>query len=113
MVVSFPVMDPVRQRQTPVTTPFQVRHVRKTRAIPTQLLLLVALSLLVVPVAAQTDYTCGLWEPISAVAATLLVGGYHAVTICGTFTGPSMGISSVLWLVMRNDEAIEPRSSWV
>jgi hypothetical protein len=42
----------------------------------------------------------------------LLIGGV-AVTVSSNIIGPLMGISSVLWLMMRNDAAIDPRVSWM
>lgn len=41
-----------------------------------------------------------------------LIGGL-AVTFTSNMLGPLMGISSVLWLMMRNDPAIDPRLSWM
>lgn len=98
---------------TLVATPSSMRLTCGTRAVLKWLLFMLAFCLLVTPVAAQPDYTCGYREPISAVVALLLLAGHHAVIISGTLTGPAMGISSVLWLVMRNDAAIEPRWSWM
>lgn len=69
--------------------------------------------LLATPVAAQPDLTCGCREPIVAFVAALILAGHHVVAFSELLIGPSMGISSVLWLVMRNDAAIEPKWSWM
>lgn len=34
-------------------------------------------------------------------------------TISRSLIGPLMGISSMLWLMMRNDSAIDPRMAWM
>lgn len=69
--------------------------------------------LLAAPVAAQPDLVCGCSEPIIALVAATILVGKHVGTFSGMLIGPSMGISSVLWLVMRNDAAIEPKWSWL
>lgn len=42
----------------------------------------------------------------------LLIGGV-AFTVSSNLLGPLMGISSMLWLMMRNDSAIDPRLAWM
>ncbi|KAF1961258.1 hypothetical protein CC80DRAFT_488579 [Byssothecium circinans] len=42
----------------------------------------------------------------------LLIGGI-AFTVSSNILGPLMGITSILWLMMRNDSAIDPRVSWM
>lgn len=39
--------------------------------------------------------------------------GAVAFTFSSTLLGPLMGISSMLWLMMRNDSAIDPRLAWM
>lgn len=41
-----------------------------------------------------------------------LIGGY-LVTFSSNTLGPLMGITSVLWLMMRNDLAISPKIAWM
>ena len=41
------------------------------------------------------------------------VFGGMAATVSGNLLGPLMGISSILWLMMRNDSAINPRLAWM
>lgn len=98
-------------QQAPITSPRPMRLPRGT--LPNWLLLSLILFSLATPAAAQTDYTCGCEIPVSAAVATLLLAGHYVVAVTNTLTGPSMGILSVLWLVMRNDAAIEPKSSWM
>jgi hypothetical protein len=54
---------------------------------------------------------CG--EPIVAFVTALVLTSYNLIAFSGTLIGPCMGISSVLWLVMRNDAAIDPKWSWM
>lgn len=77
------------------------------------LLCLLFLCLIATPVMAQPDHTSDGHEPIIAIATILILAGHQFVAFSGTLIGPSMGISSVLWLVMRNDAAIEPEWSWM
>ena len=73
-----------------------------------------AFCLLATPVAAQPDWDLsGCYEPIIAFLTALILTFYNLVALSGTLIGPCMGISSVLWLVMRNDAAIEPKWSWM
>lgn len=81
--------------------------------VPSWLLFSLILFILATPAAAQTDYTCGCKIPVSAAVAALLLAGHYVVAVSGALIGPLMGISSVLWLVMRNDAAIAPKSSWM
>lgn len=80
---------------------------------PKWLLFVLIIYFLATPAAAQPDTTCGCSEPIIAVMAAMVFASQHAVAFSGTLIGPFMGTSSVLWLVMRNDAAIEPKWSWM
>ncbi|KAH6642348.1 hypothetical protein C7974DRAFT_99812 [Boeremia exigua] len=71
------------------------------------------LCLMATPVAAQPDHTHDWREPIAAFVLAVILAGHHIIAFTETLIGPSMGISSVLWLVMRNDVAIEPKWSWM
>ncbi|KAH7392947.1 hypothetical protein BKA66DRAFT_316727 [Pyrenochaeta sp. MPI-SDFR-AT-0127] len=51
--------------------------------------------------------------PIGICLTFLVLIGHYAVAFSGTLVGPSMGITSVLWLMMRNDAAITPKASWM
>jgi hypothetical protein len=45
--------------------------------------------------------------------AIFLFIGWNAVVLSRSALGPLVGITSVLWLMMRNDSAISPRISWM
>jgi hypothetical protein len=87
----------------------------ESRAImPKWFLCFVAFSVLATPVAAQPDrdpYGC--YEPIITCLTAVILALYNLIALSGTLIGPCMGVSSVLWLVMRNDAAIEPKWSWM
>jgi hypothetical protein len=76
---------------------------------PITLLLLLAFFTLVSPVAAHFEAHADDHGP--PIAALLLAGQYVAV-MSGTLIGPAMGASSILWLMMRNDPAIDPKPTW-
>jgi hypothetical protein len=42
----------------------------------------------------------------------VFIGGL-AVAVSSNIVGPLMGISSVLWLMMRNDPAVDPKIAWM
>lgn len=46
-------------------------------------------------------------------SGVLLIFGGYVTGAARSLLGPLMGISSVLWFVMRNDAAIHPRLSWM
>lgn len=87
----------------------------KPRAImPKWFLCFLAFCLLASPVAARPDRDLnGCYEPITAFLTALFLTMYNLIAFSGTLIGPCMGVSSVLWLVMRNDAAIEPKWSWM
>lgn len=72
-----------------------------------------ALCLLASPVTARPDTMYGYSGPITTAAEATIHVGQHIFNLSRTLIGPSMGISSVLWLVMRNDAAVEPKWSWM
>jgi hypothetical protein len=55
----------------------------------------------------------GYWTPIAYCLNILLLIGHQSVNSATTLVAPSMGITSVLWLMMRNDVAISPKASWM
>jgi hypothetical protein len=78
-----------------------------------------------IPHAAALDYEYALGpirpQPLSSqgqarqgffMQCCLLIGGV-AFTISNSVLGPLMGISSMMWLMMRNDSAIDPRLAWM
>jgi hypothetical protein len=100
-------------------------HPRKTHAqVPMRLAFaMLVLSALVTP-AGALDEPCALAHapsaqphstrlPIGFFVTFLLFIGQYAVAFSGTLVGPLMGITSVLWLMMRNDAAIDPSASWM
>lgn len=99
-------------------------HSHKTRAeLPMRLLLGLAFYALVVPVAAvdepyalshaSADHHRSHRIPIGLPFALIVLIGHYVVAFSGTLVGPLMGITSVLWLMMRNDAAINPKASWM
>ena len=87
----------------------------KPRAtMPKGLLCFLVFCLLATSVAAQHDQDLSsFYEPIIAFLTALIITLYNLIVLSGTLIGPCMGVSSVLWLVMRNDAAIEPKWSWM
>jgi hypothetical protein len=53
------------------------------------------------------------WTHIGLCITILLVIGQSFVAFSGKLLEPSMGITSILWLMMRNDAAISPKLSWM
>lgn len=87
-------------------------HARKTRAnVPQRLSVVLAVLFLATPVAALPELPAG-HELLGAFAAVVLACQCILI-VSSALIGPLMGISSVLWLVMRNDAAIEPKWSWM
>jgi hypothetical protein len=84
--------------------------------------LLVAL-MCCIPVAAMDDnpYALSSYQhqaahsqpPIGTLLHLCVFIGGLAVAVSSNIVGPLMGISSVLWLMMRNDPAVDPRISWM
>ncbi|UPX18577.1 uncharacterized protein EKO05_0008871 [Ascochyta rabiei] len=84
-----------------------------TRApLPAWLSFALAVLFLATPVTALPDADARGVDYYAVVTAILLATHYIA-TMTGSLIGPSMGITSVLWLVMRNDAAVEAKLSWM
>lgn len=49
----------------------------------------------------------------AATGASTVRSRSHIGRITKTYLGPIMGITSVLWLIMRNDPAVKPELSWM
>lgn len=49
----------------------------------------------------------------SQLLALLILLGQFGAAASGALVGPLMGTTSVLWLIMRNDAAIDPKLSWM
>jgi hypothetical protein len=50
---------------------------------------------------------------IGVCSGVLYLTGYLVVALSTAISGPSMGITRMLWLVMRNDAAISPKVPWI
>jgi hypothetical protein len=99
-------------------------HPRKTRArISMRLVAAFIILALVTPAAALDEpyalSSASAGQPhnsrlrIGFFFTILLLVGQYAVAFSGTLVGPLMGITSILWLMMRNDAAISPKASWM
>lgn len=55
----------------------------------------------------------GLHVPIGAVIGSSIVIGRHTLAFFKVPLGPLMVSTSVVWLMMRNDAAINPKTSWM
>jgi hypothetical protein len=53
------------------------------------------------------------WTHIGLCVTLLLFIGQSFIALFGTLLEPSMGITSILWLMMRNDAAISPKMAWL
>lgn len=103
--------------------PIVRRKARASPPVPIILVLLCALSSLFTPVVAldeslplshaTTTQRGGYRVPIGFSFTLLILIGHYAIAFSGTLVGPLMGITSVLWLMMRNDAAIDPKASWM
>lgn len=100
--------------------------VRKTRAqFPIQLLALLVLLILAAPAAAAENdlyasfrtngngHTRGHSLGINQLLALAVLLGHYGVVASGALVGPLMGTTGVLWLIMRNDVAVDPKLSWM
>lgn len=87
-------------------------HARARVYISRWLVLVLAVLILATPVTALPDAHVD-FEQSNAFIVALLFASRYIFTVASTLIGPSMGITSVLWLVMRNDAAIQPRWSWM
>ena len=98
--------------------------VRKHRARNLSVLVMVVLlSVLVMPAnaldepyalsTATASHHYGSRLPIGYFITVFLLIGQAVAAFSTTLVGPAMGITSVLWLIMRNDNAISPKASWM
>jgi hypothetical protein len=53
------------------------------------------------------------WAPVGFCLTILFLIGHHFIALSGSLVCPLMGITSILWLMMRNDAAISPKLSWM
>ena len=99
-------------RQMPPTTQYYARG--PCAQLPKWLVFILAVLFLAAPAAAlPNDHYAQGSGASNAVATSMLLAGHRVVSASVTLVGPLMGISSVLWFVMRNDAAIKPKSSWM
>lgn len=68
---------------------------------------------------ALQPYPANMIAPDPGHRASIGLVGTYALVVAGLLTttaasllGPLMGVSSVLWFIMRNDAAIKPSASW-
>ena len=112
-----------RVRLPAAVTPKSNHFARRRVHVPTWLILVCAFVALTTPAAALdephalTTATAGHRHdsrlPIGFFITLLLFIGQAVAAFSTTLVGPAMGITSVLWLMMRNDNAISPKASWV
>jgi hypothetical protein len=50
--------------------------------------------------------------PLATMGTIAFVAVGYMVTMASQLLGPLMGVTSVLWFVMRNDAAVQPSFSW-
>jgi len=112
-----------RVRLAVAVTPQSNNHARRRVHVPMWLVLVCAFVALITPAAAldepyalatataghRHDYRL----PIGFFITLLLLIGQAVAAFSTTLVGPAMGITSVLWLMMRNDNAISPKASWM
>jgi hypothetical protein len=65
------------------------------------------------PVYATITQHTDIPNPASFYLAVLFHFGCQSFALSGALAGPLMGITSILWLVKRNDTAINPKLSWM
>ncbi|KAF2826156.1 hypothetical protein CC86DRAFT_406450 [Ophiobolus disseminans] len=104
---------------------FEIKAVEVPNATLTRLLHFVPLVALLDPVMAQDELALQLYSRADILVSDLdprlpvNLAGTYMLVIAGLVTtaqdllGPLMGVSSVLWFIMRNDAAIEPSIAWV
>jgi hypothetical protein len=111
-----------RVRLFVAVTPQSWDYSHKRVHVPMWLILALSLVVLITPAAAFDEphglstATAGQHHsprlPIGYFIALLLMIGQTVAAFSSTLVGPAMGVTSVLWLMMRNDDAISPRASW-
>ena len=50
--------------------------------------------------------------PLATMGTMAFVAVGYLMTMAGQMLGPLMGVTSVLWFIMRNDAAVQPSFSW-
>jgi hypothetical protein len=109
--VLWPISDPASRRCA-------------TRALASDWLVFAfALSLMVIPATALDEprpphqIAYGQYHAPEALVglctAAIVLFADRIIAYSSLLIGPSMGVTSVLWLMMRNDGAISPGSSWM
>lgn len=109
--------------QPPAVAPCEHGRARSVLMLHRWLLLGFMFSMLFVPVAtldvssalsqATQDGYYGCHNLIGPALTLLLVIGHMFFIFSSNFVGPLMGMTGVLWLMMRNDTAINPKLSWM
>lgn len=51
--------------------------------------------------------------PLASIGTMAYFAVGYMVTMASQMLGPLMGVTSVLWFIMRNDAAVQPSFSWV
>jgi len=116
--------DCKRRVRLPVAVaPQSNNHARRRVHVPMWLILVCAFVVLITPAAALDEphamitATAGHRHdsrlPIGSFINLFLFIGQAVAAFSTTLVGPAMGITSVLWLMMRNDNAISPKASWM
>lgn len=92
---------------------------------PMRLLVLLVFLILVAPAAAAENglyasfrtnnngHTHGHILGVNQWLGLVILLSQYGVAASGAVVGPLMGTTSVLWLIMRNDAAIDPKLSWM
>lgn len=112
--------------RTPARAPIKFRgRLCETRArLPIWLLVMLVVLALASPVAAAdedvyasfripTNHRHSCRHLIGPILVLLTFLGQYVLVFSGTLVGPLMGMTSMLWLIMRNDVAIDPKVSWM
>ncbi|KAF2826157.1 hypothetical protein CC86DRAFT_417176 [Ophiobolus disseminans] len=112
--------------RTPARAPIESKcYSHETRArISMRLLAVLVLFALVVPTSAAdndlyasfrnpTNHSGICWTIIGPIVALPVLLGHYVVAYYGRAVAPSMGFSSVLWLLLRNDPAVDPKGIWL
>jgi hypothetical protein len=102
---------------------FGNNHTHKRARVPIRLILALVFVAIIVPAAALDEpHTLAptaagqhyrYYVPIGFFVTLFLLIGQSVTVFSSTLVGPMMGITSVLWLMMRNDSAISPKVSWM
>lgn len=112
-----------RLRVLVAVKPESNNHPRKWAQVPMWLILALYFVVFITPAAALDEphalstATAGHHHasrlPIGFFITLLLLIGQAVAAFSSTLVEPAMGITSVLWLMMRNDNAVSPKASWM